>query len=55
MARVYDLVVRHFISSISEDAVWRSTKISFEVEGLGEKGKFYLAGKEVSFTNLIII
>lgn len=48
MARVYDLVVRHFIASVSPDAVWTSTAIEFEVDVLGEKGKFSLRGKEVS-------
>ena len=47
MSRVYELVVRHFIASVSPDAVWRSTKITFEVEALGDKGRFYLAGKEL--------
>ena len=49
MARVYDLVVRHFIASVSPDAVWRSTKVGLEIEALGGKGKFFLAGKEVSY------
>ena len=48
MARIYEFVVRHFIASVSDDAVWRSTKISFEVEAIGNKGKFFLSGKEVS-------
>lgn len=47
MGRVYDLVVRHFIASVSPDAVWRSTKISFAVDALGDKGFFSLAGKEL--------
>ena len=47
MSRVYELVVRHFIASVSQDAVWRSTKISLEVGALGEKGKFSLSGKEL--------
>jgi len=47
MSRVYELVVRHFIASVSPDAVWRSTKVTFDVEALGDKGKFYLAGKEL--------
>jgi DNA topoisomerase-3 len=47
MARVYEMVVRHFIASVSPDAVWRSTKVTFAVESLGEKGRFYLAGKEL--------
>jgi DNA topoisomerase-3 len=46
MARVYDLVVRHFIASVSQDAVWRSTQIDFAIEALGEKGVFTLRGKE---------
>jgi DNA topoisomerase III len=48
MARIFDLVVRHFIASVSEDAVWQSTKISFVIEALGDKGKFFVAGKQVS-------
>ena len=47
MARVYELVVRHFIASVSPDAVWRSTKVGFHIESLDEKGKFFVAGKEV--------
>ena len=50
MARVYDLVVRHFIATVSPDAVWRSTKVELEVESLGEKGKFKIAGKQVSMS-----
>lgn len=46
-ARVYDLVVRHFIASVSHDAVWRSTRVDFEVEVLGDQGKFSVSGKEV--------
>ena len=48
MGRIYELVVRHCIASVSEDAVWRSTKICFEIEALGPKGKFFVSGKEVS-------
>jgi DNA topoisomerase-3 len=48
-ARVYDLVVRHFIASVSQDAVWRSTKVEFEVDVLGDDGKFSISGKEVSY------
>ena len=47
MSRVYELVVRHYIASVSLDAVWRSTKVTFEVEALGEKGTFFLTGKEL--------
>lgn len=48
MARVYDLVVRHFIASVSHDAVWRSTTVCLSVEELGEKGRFTIRGKQVS-------
>ena len=47
MARLYDLVVRHFIASVSKDAVWQSTSVEFELDALGDKGKFSLRGKEV--------
>lgn len=47
MARVYELVVRHFIASVSKDAIWRSTRVDFRVESLGEKGSFTLRGKEL--------
>uniref|UniRef100_A0A7S2LTZ7 DNA topoisomerase n=2 Tax=Leptocylindrus danicus TaxID=163516 RepID=A0A7S2LTZ7_9STRA len=47
MARVYDLVTRHFIATVSHDAIWQSTKVCIEVDCLGEKGKFSIAGKEL--------
>jgi len=47
LARVYDLVVRHFIASVSQDAVWQSTRVDFGLESLGEKGSFTLRGKEL--------
>jgi DNA topoisomerase III len=47
MARIYELVVRHFIASVSPDAVWRSTRVTFNVSALGEKGVFVLSGKEL--------
>ena len=47
MARVFDLVVRHFIASVSPDAVWRSTRVDFHIERLGDKGGFTLRGKEL--------
>ena len=47
MARVYDLVTRHFIASVSEDAVWRSTRVDFQIEELEDQGLFSLSGKEV--------
>lgn len=55
MARVYDLVVRHFIASVSQDAVWKSTSIEFDVDALGDKGKFNLRGKEVSRLALTVL
>jgi DNA topoisomerase-3 len=47
MARVYDLVVRHFIASVSHDAVWTSTRVDFSIDTLGEKGGFTLRGKQL--------
>ena len=55
MARVYDLVVRHFIASVSHDAVWRSTQIDFVVESLGDNGIFTLRGKELISPGFIAI
>lgn len=46
MARVYELVVRHCIASVSKDAVWRSTRVDFIVESMKDKGNFTLRGKE---------
>lgn len=46
-ARVYDLVARHFIASVSEDAVWKSTVICLSIEELGEKGNFTIRGKQM--------
>jgi DNA topoisomerase III len=48
MARVYDLVVRHFIASVSQDAVWNSTRIEFVIVALGDKGNFTLRGKQLA-------
>ena len=45
MARVYDLVTRHFIASVSHDAKWRSTTVKISIEELGEKGNFTIRGK----------
>ena len=47
MERVYELVVRHCIASVSKDAVWRSTRVDFNVESMKEKGRFTLRGKEL--------
>ena len=46
-ARVYDLVARHFIASVSEDAVWKSTTVCLSIEELGDKGKFTIRGKQM--------
>ena len=51
MSRLYDLVTRHFIASVSQDAVWSSTKVDLQIDVLEEQGKgqgsFSLAGKEL--------
>ncbi|GAX14392.1 DNA topoisomerase III [Fistulifera solaris] len=47
MARVYELVARHFIATVSPDAVWRSTRVDFSIAALGDKGHFTLSGKEI--------
>ncbi|GMH79319.1 hypothetical protein TL16_g08102 [Triparma laevis f. inornata] len=46
--RVYELVVRHFIATVSKDATWFKTHVDFQVENLeGDKGAFTLDGKEL--------
>lgn len=55
MARVYDLVVRHFIASVSQDAIWRSTRVDFCIESLGDKGQFTLRGKELESPGFLAI
>jgi DNA topoisomerase-3 len=47
MQRVYELVTRHFIASVSHDAVWKSTKISIRVDSLQDKGNFSVRGKQM--------
>ena len=47
MARVYDLVTRHFIASVSHDAVWKSTNIEASIESLGDNGLFKISGKQL--------
>lgn len=47
MARVYELVTRHFIASVSSDAVWNNTRVTVAIESLGEKGTFTLRGKQM--------
>ena len=51
MSRVYDFVVRHFIASVSPDAVWKSRSVSLTIDELGEQGSFSLSGREVSTKN----
>jgi DNA topoisomerase IA len=48
MARVFELVTRHFIGSVSNDAVWMSTIVHLSIEALSDKGKFTVRGKQVS-------
>jgi DNA topoisomerase-3 len=48
VGRVYDFVVRHFIASVSPDAIWISTKVDLEVDVLNEKGKFAIRGKQLA-------
>ena len=47
MARVYELVTRHFIASVSPDAMFKSTRISLQIESLKEKGNFTIRGKQM--------
>jgi DNA topoisomerase-3 len=53
MARVYDLVVRHFIASVSPDAVWRATRVQLEIETLGKEGHFTISAKKVGTKNML--
>lgn len=55
MARVYDLVVRHFIATVSRDADWCSTKVELVVSALEDHGKFTVRGKQVRFPLMIFI
>lgn len=55
LARVYDLVVRHFIASVSPDAVWQSTRVDFSIPALGEKGDFTLRGKQLSSPGFLAV
>jgi len=47
MARIYDLVTRHFIASVSHDAVWSSTKVSVDITALGDNGHFTIRGRKL--------
>ena len=55
MARVYELVVRHCIASVSKDAVWRSTRVDFVVESMNDKGGFTLRGKELASPGFLAV
>ena len=47
MARVFELVVRHFLATVSPDAVWQSMRIKLLVEPAGET--FSAAAKTLKF------
>lgn len=47
MSRVYELVTRHFIASVSEDAVWNSTKVELSIDAIADKGSFTIRGKQM--------
>ena len=55
MARVYELVVRHCIASVSKDAVFRSTRVDFVVDSMNEKGGFTLRGKELASPGFLAV
>ena len=55
MARVYDLVARHFIASVSHDAVWRSTTVRLSIDELDEKGQFTIRGKSLQTPGFLAI
>jgi len=55
LARVYDLVTRHFIASVSHDAVWTSTTVHLEIDVLDDKGKFTIRGKQVRYVQIIAL
>ena len=42
--RVYELVTRHFIATVSPDAIWESTCVTFNVSPLDDK--FTVRGKD---------
>lgn len=47
MSRVYELVTRHFIASVSQDALWNNTKVSIDIDILSDKGNFSIRGKQL--------
>jgi len=55
MARVYEFVVRHFIASVSPDALWQSTRVDFELEALEDKGNFTVSGKQLTSPGFLAV
>eukprot|EP00804_Cyclotella_cryptica_P011112 CCRYP_020500-RD/>CCRYP_020500-RD protein AED:0.15 eAED:0.15 QI:179/1/1/1/1/1/9/334/1141 len=55
MARVYDLVARHFIASVSDDAVWKSTTIHLSIGDIGDHGNFTIRGKQLLMPGFLAI
>ena len=51
MIRVYELITRHFIATVSPDAVWLSTRVDFAIEGVssasGKVHEFSIRGKKM--------
>ena len=45
--RIFELIVRHFVATVSPDAVWSSTRVQLLVEPAGEK--FVAAAKTLKF------
>lgn len=46
-SRVFELIVRHFVATVSPDAIWSSTRVQLLVEPAGEK--FVAAAKTLKF------
>jgi len=55
MQRVYDLVTRHFIASVSQDAVWTSTTVQLSIDILEDKGNFTIQGKQLASPGFLAI
>ena len=55
MQRVYDLVTRHFIASVSQDAVWTSTTVQLSIDILEDKGNFTIRGKQLASPGFLAI
>ncbi len=54
-ARVYEMVVRHFIATVSYDALWESTNVTLACPRLGDKGIFTLSGKKLIAAGFLAI